>query len=158
MDLDFTEEQQMLRDMVRGVCNEYAPLDVVRAMEDDPTGYPTEFWKQLGELGILGVLIPEEHGGSGQGMLEAALVYEEFGRALAPSPHFASAVMSAGVLLAAGSDAQQREWLPRIASGEAILTPAWLEPRGGFGAPEAAPASRLEDTRAGLVALLRFGG
>ena len=52
MDLDFSEEQQMLREMVRGVCNEYAPIAVVRAMEDDPSGYPSEFWKQLGELGL----------------------------------------------------------------------------------------------------------
>ena len=47
MDLDFNEEQQMLREMVRGVCAEHAPLSVVRAMEDDPTGYPAGFWKQL---------------------------------------------------------------------------------------------------------------
>jgi alkylation response protein AidB-like acyl-CoA dehydrogenase len=60
-------------------------------------------------------------------------VYEELGRSLAPSPHFSSAILGAGALLLAGSDAQQREWLPRIAKGEAILTPAWLEPRNGYG-------------------------
>jgi alkylation response protein AidB-like acyl-CoA dehydrogenase len=119
--------------MVRGVCGEYASLEIVRAMEDDPTGYPAEFWKQLGELGLLGLLIPEGYGGAAQSMLEAAIVYEEFGRALAPSPHFVSAVLAAGALLRAGSEEQQREWLPRIASGEAILTPAWLEPERGFG-------------------------
>jgi alkylation response protein AidB-like acyl-CoA dehydrogenase len=134
MDLDFSEEQQMLREMVRGVCNEYCPLDVVRAMEDDPTGYPSELWKQLGELGLLGMLVPEEHGGAAQSMLDAAIVYEEFGRALAPTPHFASCVMGAGVLLAAGSEEQKAEWLPKIATGEAILTPAWNEQGGGWGA------------------------
>ncbi len=133
MDLDFTGEQEMLREMVRGVCAEYAPLDVVRDIEDDPIGYPTEFWKQLGELGLLGILIPEALGGAGQSMLEAAILYEELGRALSPSPHFPSAVLSAGALLAAGSDEQQREWLPKIASGDAILTPAWLEPKRGYG-------------------------
>ena len=56
MDLDFSEEQQMLREMVRGVCNEYSPVEVVREMEDDPTGYPSALWKQLGELGLLGIL------------------------------------------------------------------------------------------------------
>jgi alkylation response protein AidB-like acyl-CoA dehydrogenase len=66
-------------------------------------------------------------------MLEAAVAYEEFGRALAPSPHFQSAVLAAGTLLAAGSEAQRREWLPAIAAGEAILTPAWLEPGNGYG-------------------------
>ena len=134
MDLDFSEEQEMLRDMVRGVSGEYASFDVVREMEDDPTGYPAELWKQLGELGLLGLLVPEQYSGSGQSMLEAAVVYEEFGRALVPSPHFPSCVMGAGVLQLAGSDDQKQEWLPKIVSGEAILTPAWIEPGRGFGA------------------------
>jgi alkylation response protein AidB-like acyl-CoA dehydrogenase len=133
MDLDFSEEQEMLREMVRGVCAEYAPLDVVRAMEDDPTGYPAEFWKQLGELDLLGLTIPEEYGGSGQTALEGAIVYAELGRSLAPSPHFVSSVMSACALALAGSEEQKRAWLPRIVSGDAILTPAWLEPKGGYG-------------------------
>jgi alkylation response protein AidB-like acyl-CoA dehydrogenase len=133
MDLDFSEEQVALRDMVRGVCAQYAPLEVVRQVEDDATGYPAELWKQLGELGVTGLLIPEEYGGSGQSALEAAIVYEEFGRSLAPSPHFVSAVISAGLLLAAGSGDQKKAWLQKIASGEAVLTPAWLEPGNGFG-------------------------
>ncbi len=102
MDLDFSEEQTMLREMVRGVCASGASLDVVRELEDDPKGFGDEFWKQLAELDLIGLTIGEEYGGSGMSLLEAAIVYEEFGRALAPSPHFASAVMSAGVLAAAG--------------------------------------------------------
>ena len=133
MDLDFTDEQELLRETVRRVCEEHAPISVVRAMEDDATGYPAALWKQFGEVGINGLLIPEEYGGSAQSLLDAAIVYEEFGRALAPSPHFASAVIGASLLLAAGSDAQKKAWLPRVASGEAILSPAWLEPDGGFG-------------------------
>jgi alkylation response protein AidB-like acyl-CoA dehydrogenase len=128
MDLDFTEEQETLREMVRRVCAEHATVEVVRALENDPTGYPAEFWKQLGELGLLGILIPEKYGGAEMSMLDAAIVYEEFGRALAPSPHFVSGVLSASALLFAGSDAQKEQWLPKIGSGEAILTPAWYEP------------------------------
>lgn len=133
MDLDWSEEQTVLRDMVRGVCAQYAPPEVVRKMEDDATGYPAELWKQLGELGVTGVLIPEEYGGSGQTLLEAAIAYEELGRSLAPSPHFPSAVICAGAILAAGSEEQRTTWLPPVASGTAILTPAWLEPGNGFG-------------------------
>ncbi|HEB90982.1 MAG TPA: acyl-CoA dehydrogenase [Deltaproteobacteria bacterium] len=133
MDLDFSEEQERLREMVRGVCAESSPVAVVREAEDDPMGVPEALWKQLGELGLIGILIPEEHGGQGQSLLEAAIVYEEFGRALAPIPHFVSAVLSAEALGQAGSADQKRTWLPRIASGEAILTPAWLEPEHGFG-------------------------
>jgi alkylation response protein AidB-like acyl-CoA dehydrogenase len=132
MDLDRTEEQEMLRELVRGVCNSYSPLSVVRALEDDPIGYPTELWKQLGALDLIGLMIPSAYGGSDMTALEGAVVYEELGRALAPSPHFVSAVMSAGVLLRSGSDEQKQSWLPRIASGDAILSTAWLEPRNGF--------------------------
>ena len=133
MDLDFTEEQQMLRETVRGLCDQLIPFPVVRQMEDDPIGYPAELWSEMGELGLIGLTLPEAFGGSGLTALEGAIVYEELGRALAPSPHFVSAVMSAGAILHAGSDEQKHTWLPQIASGEAILTPAWLEPEGGFG-------------------------
>ncbi len=133
MDLDFSEEQEMLREMTRGVLNEYSPIEVVRKMEDDPKGYPDELWKQLVEVGLVGLLLPESYGGSDQTLLEAAIVHEELGRALAPTPHFPSSVLSASALLLAGSDAQKQSWLPRLASGEALLVPAWLEPDGGFG-------------------------
>jgi alkylation response protein AidB-like acyl-CoA dehydrogenase len=133
MDLDFTDEQELLRETVRGICNQYAPLDVVRQLEDDPVGYPAEFWKQLGALDLIGLTVPEQYGGSGQSALEAAVVHEELGRALAPSPLFVSAVLGAGLLVRAGTETQRQEWLPRLATGEAVLTPAWLEPDGGFG-------------------------
>ncbi len=133
MDLDFSEEQEALREMVRGLCVEYAPLDTLRKLEDDPVGYSSDFWKQLGELGLLGLSLPEKYGGANQSTLEAAIVYEEFGRALAPSPHFVSSVVCSGALLGAGSETQREAWLPRIASGDAILTPAWLEPKNGYG-------------------------
>ncbi len=65
--------------------------------------------------------------------LEGVVVYEEFGRSLAPSPHFVSSVLSGGALARSGSDEMKSEWLPKMVSGEAILTPAWLEPENGFG-------------------------
>jgi len=133
MDLDLTEEQQMIVNMARGMLEEYSSIEIVREMEDDPKGYPDALWKQMSELGLNGLLIPENHGGGGQTLVEGALFYEEIGRAMAPTPHFVSCVMSAGLLLEAGSDAQKTEWLPRIANGDAILTPAWLEPARSCG-------------------------
>src|SRR6476469_8830901 len=117
MDLDLSPEQEMLREMVRGVCSSYSPLETVRALEDDPVGFPTELWKQMAALDLIGLMVPAEYGGSEMSALEGAVVYMELGRALAPSPHFVSAVMGVGVLLRAGSEEQKREWLPRIASG-----------------------------------------
>ena len=147
MDLDFSEEQEMLREMVRGVCSTYSSLETVRAVEDDPIGYPPELWQQLAALDLTGLMIPEAYGGSGMTALEGAIVYEELGRALAPTPHFVSAILSAGVLLRAGSDDQKQAWLPRIAKGDAIATVAWLEPKGGFG-PKGVRATATADGEA----------
>jgi alkylation response protein AidB-like acyl-CoA dehydrogenase len=133
MELDFTAEQELLRDAVRGICAKHASLDVVRQMEGDAIGYPDQLWAQLLETGILGLTLPERWGGSGMSMLDAVVVYEELGRTLAPSPHFVSSVMSGGVLALAGTDEQRDRWLAPIASGDAVVTPAWLEPGRGFG-------------------------
>jgi alkylation response protein AidB-like acyl-CoA dehydrogenase len=133
LDLMFSAEQEMLRETVRGVCATTCPLSVVRELEDDAIGYSPELWKQLAHLDLIGLLLPEEYGGSGMGALEGIVLYEEFGRALAPSPHFVSAILCGGALARAGSDELRREWLPAIVSGEAVLTPAWLEPDRGFG-------------------------
>ena len=114
MDLDFTEEQDLLRETVRGVCARHCGLDVVRHLEDDPVGYPEKLWTQLLELGVLDPDLT---------MLDKAIVFQELGRALAPSPAFASAVVSTGALTRAG----------RPPSADAIVVPAWLEPERGFG-------------------------
>ena len=99
---------------------------------------PPERWNmaELGglhgkTLGLVGLGIPEAHGGGGLSALEATLLYEELGGALAPLPHFASAVLAAGALLRGGSEAQQAAWLPRIASGEVLPTAVFTEPNIG---------------------------
>lgn len=133
LDLDFTDEQDMLREMVRGLLGQYASNEEIRALEDDPVGYSRDLWTQLGALDLLGLLLPAEYGGSEMTMFEGVILYEELGRSLAPTPHLVSCVASAGALVRAGSDDQRNGWLPRLASGEAIATPAWLEPDNGFG-------------------------
>ena len=132
LDLEFDQEQELLRQTVRDVLAGHCPLDLVRQMEDDPVGYPKGLWQQLGALDLIGLLLPESSGGSGMSLIEGVALYEELGRALAPTPHFVSAVMSGGVLAAGGSEAQRERWLRPVASGEAVLTPAWLEPDNGF--------------------------
>ena len=144
LDLDFTEEQDMLRDMVRGVCADLAPFERVRELEDDPDGIARDLWAQLGELGVNGLMIPEEYGGAGMTLLEGVVVYEELGRSLAPVPHFVSCVLSAGAILAAGSDEQKATLLPGLASVETIITPAWLEPGNGF-SPRGVQLTARED-------------
>jgi alkylation response protein AidB-like acyl-CoA dehydrogenase len=132
LDLDFTQEQEMLRDMVRGLCSELSPLERVRELEDDPDGIARDLWQRFGELGLCGLMVPESAGGSGMSLLDGVVVYEELGRSLAPVPHFVSCVLSAAAVSGAGSPAQQAELLGGIASGETIATVGWLEPGGGY--------------------------
>jgi alkylation response protein AidB-like acyl-CoA dehydrogenase len=132
LDLSFSEEQEMLRDAVRGLLAATCPLTRVRELEDDPVGYDDALWKQLAELDLIGLTLPEAHGGSGMSTVDAVVLYEELGRSLAPTPHFTSSIMAGGVIAAAGSDALQAAWLPRIARGETIVSTAWLEPDNGF--------------------------
>jgi alkylation response protein AidB-like acyl-CoA dehydrogenase len=133
MDLDFTSEQDLLRDSVRRACERHAGLDVVRKLENEPIGHSPALWTQLADLGLCGLMIDEEHGGSGMSMVDAAVVYEEFGRALVASPHFVSAVLAAGLLNRSSNTTLRAELLPRIATGDAILTVASVEPDGSYG-------------------------
>ena len=137
LNLDFTPEQDMLREAVRGLCGRLSPLERVRELEDDPDGIARELWDQLGELGMCGLMVPESLGGSDMSLIDGVVVYEELGRALAPVPHFVSCVLSAAAIVAAGGGSPPTgaaaELLAEIASGAVIVTPAWLEPESGFG-------------------------
>ena len=128
MDLHFTDEQEALREAVRDLCAKHAAPEVVRALEEDPAGYRADTWRELARMELLGLLIPEEYGGVGQSILEAVVVCEELGRSLLPSPYFVSSILGAGLIRAAGSDSQQAELLPKLASGDAIVSVAWQEP------------------------------
>lgn len=132
LDLDFTHEQDMLRDMVRGLCGELSPLERVRELEDDPDGIARDLWQQFGELGLCGLMVPDRAGGSGMSLIDGVVLYEELGRSLAPVPHFVSCVLSAGAIAEAGTPAQQAELLGGIAAGQTIATVGWLEPGGGY--------------------------
>ncbi len=133
MDLKFTEEQNALREMTAQLCRDHCATDVVRRMEDDPVGMPTALWHNMSETGLLGLRLPKQYGGVGLSMLDAVVVYEELGRVLAPGPHLASSVLCLSAIERAGSEAQKREHLQALGTGERIIVPAWLEPDGGFG-------------------------
>ncbi|MDY6925138.1 MAG: acyl-CoA dehydrogenase [Pseudomonadota bacterium] len=123
MPLILTEEQTMLKEAADGFLGEHAPIAHLRKLRDsrDADGVSRDLWRAFGEMGFAGVLIPEAHGGSGLGAVEAGVVAEALGRTLTPSPFMGSGVLAATVLTG-GSEAQQAAWLPRIAAGEAILS------------------------------------
>ena len=122
MPLILTEEQAMLKEAADGFLSENAPIAHLRKLRDDrdAEGVSRDLWKAFGEMGVAGVLIAEEHGGSGLGAVEAGVVAEALGRTLTPSPFLGSGVLAA-TALKGGSAGPQAAWLPRIAAGEAIV-------------------------------------
>lgn len=128
MDLTRTPEQELLARSARAFLARGCPIAHVRAMEADPRGFSPDLWREMAGLGWPGMTLPTEYGGGGLSFLDAALLLEEMGRVLLPSPFVATAVLAARLVLALGSDAQRRRWLPRIAAGEMVATLALVEP------------------------------
>jgi alkylation response protein AidB-like acyl-CoA dehydrogenase len=124
-----TEEQTMLRDMAKDFFTEQVPVANLRKLRDDESadGYDKDVWKQIVELGFAGILIPEEYGGTGFGPMGLGIVMKEAGRTLAASPLYSTAVLGAGLIMAAGSDEQKSALLPKIASGETLTALALEE-------------------------------
>ena len=118
MPLLLNEEQTMLRDSARGFIGDKAPIAHFRQLRDskDETGFSRAHWKTFADMGFAGLLVPEAHGGSGLGAVEAGVIMEEIGRTLMPSPFFATSVLSV-TALRGGSEAQQAAYLPKIAEG-----------------------------------------
>jgi acyl-CoA dehydrogenase len=132
MNFDFSPEQRSLQDQVRAFLREASPLSCCRRALEAGNGFDADLWRQLGELGWLGICIPERYGGSGLGPLELALASEEVGRALAPIPFGSSICGAADAILHEGSDAQRERWLPAIATGDEIGVLAIVERPGPF--------------------------
>jgi len=128
MDFALSEEQEMLRNSARDFLTKECPKTLVRQMETDEKGYSPNMWKGMADLGWTGLVFPEAYGGSGMTFLDLCVLIEELGRALAPSPFVPTVVYCGLPILAAGTDDQKKQFLPKIAKGEMIMTLALTEP------------------------------
>ncbi len=129
MNFGFTEEQEFLRNTAREFLSSECPMARVRDVMEEEAGHRPAFWRQLAELGWVGLLIPETHGGAGLGGIELLVILEEMGRALVPSPFFAN-LQGTLALLRAGNDTQKKDLLPAVAAGDRILSLAVTEEAG----------------------------
>jgi alkylation response protein AidB-like acyl-CoA dehydrogenase len=136
VDFDFSPEQEMLRASVRALLSDKAPISYVRDAYENPQHHEAfgadHVWAGLRELGVLGLLVPEEHGGTGMGMVDAAVVLEELGRALSPSPYASSAIGAASLVTELGSDGAKAALLPGLADGSHVGTLAIYEAGDGY--------------------------
>lgn len=135
MDLALGADQQELADLARRILTERLTEARLRSVEVGEERVDRETWAVLAEAGLLGASLPEAHGGSGLGLTELCVVLVECGRTVAPVPAHPTLVLGAQPLAAFGTDEQQQQWLPGVATGEVVLSAALAEATGGWLAP-----------------------
>jgi alkylation response protein AidB-like acyl-CoA dehydrogenase len=138
VDLDFDADQDDLRDSIRGVLAKESPISLARHVAETGTP-PTHLWQTMAELGWPALTIPEEHGGIGLGMVEAAILAEELGRVIAPGPLLSTVTQLVPVVRECGDDEQRARWLSAVAEGRVAGTLAIAEAGGSY-EPDAAAA------------------
>jgi alkylation response protein AidB-like acyl-CoA dehydrogenase len=132
MDFSYSEDQISIGDLARQIFSDKVTTERLKQIEASTDCFDRELWDDLAEAGLLGVAIPEALGGSGFGLTELNLVLEQQGARTALVPLFPSLVLAAAPLLAFGSEAQQRQLLPGLASGDLIMTGAYAEAGGSL--------------------------
>ena len=132
MDMDLSEEQELLRNAAREFLERECPLSLVREVERSEPGFSPQLWQQMADLGWLGVPIPQEYGGFGLGTVDLAVLAKELGRALCPGPYLPTVVLAAGAIAAAGTPEQKGTYLPRIIAGETVIAFALQESNGYY--------------------------
>jgi alkylation response protein AidB-like acyl-CoA dehydrogenase len=131
MNFAFSVEQEELRKVVKDFLNAKSSEATVRELMETESGYDDAVWSQMAEqMGLQGLIIPEEFGGSGYSYVELIVVLEEMGRRLLCAPYFSTVVLAGNTLIHSGDDAAKKDFLPGIASGETIATVAFTEPSG----------------------------
>jgi alkylation response protein AidB-like acyl-CoA dehydrogenase len=134
MDLALSEEQEMLKNMARDFLTDKFPKTVVKEIEEGEPGYSPEIWREMAELGWMGLVFPEEYGGAGMTFLDLAVLLEEMGRACLPGPYFSTVVLGGLPILDFGSEEQKQQYLPGIASGALVFTLALTEASASYDA------------------------
>ncbi len=139
MDFALTDEQSALRDLTARILSERLPAERIKEIEQrDEAGYhDADTWRELAKADLLGICLPEAHGGGGYGFFELALLLEQVGRNVAPLPLLATLVLGAMPLVEFGTADQQARLLPGVVAGDVILTAALSE--GFDGLPPAVP-------------------
>jgi alkylation response protein AidB-like acyl-CoA dehydrogenase len=134
MDFGFSDEQEMLRQTTRAFLQEHCPTTFVRQMMEDDKGYSPALWKEMADLGWLGLAFPEAYDGQGLGFVDLTVILEEMGAALLPSPFLSTVLLAGQTILIGGSETQKKTYLPKIADGSLIATLAMTEPSARFDA------------------------
>jgi len=134
MNFGFSDEQELLRATARKFLENECTSAFVRQRMEEAAGVTDEFWTKLAEQGWLGLVYPEQYGGSGLGFVDLTVLMEEMGRVVMPGPYLSTVLLGGLTILESGSAEQKAAWLPRIAGGQAKAALAWTEPNARWDA------------------------
>ena len=128
MDFSCSEEQEAVAELARQIMADKATKERLMELEKGAgPRFDRELWEEIAKAGILGIGVPEEHGGAGLGFFELSLIIEQLGVTVAPIPFIETAILAALPIAEFGTDAQQAAWLPRVVEGSVVLTAALTE-------------------------------
>jgi len=147
VDFDYNDEQKMFKQGARDFFEKEVPKSLVKKMADDENGNPPDLWKKMAQLGWLGLIYPEQYGGSGGNIIDLIALEEEMGRACLPGAFFSTVLLGGLFILNAGSEEQKKDLLTRTSKGEVIITLAQTELDASYAAAaiETAAVSDKED-------------
>lgn len=132
MDFALNDQQELLKKEARRFFDTECPKKLVRELQKSDLGYSPAIWRNMADLGWIGLMIPEQYNGAGGTLFDLAILFEEIGRAVCPSPLFSTVAFGVIPLMEAGSEEQKEQILPAVANGELILTMALSEPEADY--------------------------
>jgi pimeloyl-CoA dehydrogenase small subunit len=144
MDFELSDEQRLLKDSVERLVTQRYDFEARKKYLAEPDGWSRALWKQYGDLGLTALPFAEEHGGVGGGPVETMIVMEAFGRALALEPYWATVVLGGSFLRLGASEATRAEVLPKVASGETLLSFAHAERQARYDLADVAATAKKD--------------
>jgi len=145
MNLGLSEEQEMLKASARDFLQKECPKRLVRQLDESDEGYSSELWRKIAKQGWIGLVFPEKYGGNDGNFLDLTVLLEEMGYNILPGPFFSTVVLGGLTILAAGSEEQKTEFLPKVSSGETILSLALTEPTASYEATSIKTTATVRD-------------
>ncbi len=134
MNLTLTQDEKMLADMAKKFVSQRAKVGRIRQLRDDPdsSGHDPSLWREMAELGWLGLNLPEDAGGLGMSFFELCTVLEQVGKNIMPEPFYATVLLGAPLVAKLGTDAQKAAILPEVISGDRVLAVAHQEAKSRY--------------------------
>ena len=156
LDLGLTESEEMLKKAALDFMKRDVPKPVIQSLQESETGYTPELWQKAAEMGWLGIIVPENYGGTGGSLTSAGVLLEALGTGPMPGPYFSSGILSTLIIQETATDEQRKQILPALVQGKHIVTLAMTEPEFGWESSNIRTSLEKKDNHAIISGLKLF--